>query len=90
MTDTVTEPTLPGMPAAPEPKPLWAVYTAGSDEFIAQASREDAELAKTLFDRLDARNAGNPVYPRCAAEVVPWPGSREEHAEALRGETREN
>lgn len=90
MSDIATEPTLPGMPAAPEPETLWAVHNQGADEFIAQASRKDAELFKSLLDKLDADHAHKPEYPTCAAEIVPWPWSREEHAEALRREAEEN
>lgn len=90
MTNTDTEPTLPGLPDSPEPEPLWAVHNQGADEIIAQASRKDAELFKALLDELDADHAHKPEYPTCAAEIIPWPWSREEHAEALRREAEEN
>jgi hypothetical protein len=92
MTDTTTaiEPPLPEMPDVPEPEPLWAVHNQGADEFIAQASRRDAELFKALLDALDVEHAERPEYPTCAAEIIPWPWSAEDHAEALRREAEEN
>lgn len=90
MTDTTLDQPLPGMPDAPEPEPLWAVHVQGSDDIIPQASRKAADQFKSLLDDLDAENAARPMYPKCSAVIVEWPGTREEHAEALRREAEEN
>lgn len=87
MSDILTEPTLPGMP---EPTPLWAVHVQGSDDIVPQPSREAADQFNALLDALDVENAAKPMYPKFAAQVIPWPGTADEHAEALRREAEEN
>ncbi len=87
MTDTTiaTQP-LPGMP---EPEPMWAVHVQGSDDIVPQPSREAADAFKAALDDLDVKNADKPMYPTFGAVVIEWPGTREEHAEALRREAEE-
>lgn len=82
---------LPGMP---EPEPLWAVHVQGPDDIVAEASRESADRnATALNDWYAARTKDDdfdPVtFPRIHAEVIPWPYSREAHAEALASQAAE-
>lgn len=76
---------LPGMP---EPEPLWAVHVQGPDDILAEVSRESADRNAEAVNGWYAGQRGRPDYdprtfPRVHAEVIPWPYSREAHAEAL-------
>lgn len=88
--DILTEPTLPGMPEMPEPTPLWAVHVQGSDDIVPQSSREAADHFKGVLDARDIENADKPMHPKFTAKVIEWPGTREEHAQALRRDAEES
>lgn len=66
---------------------LWAVHHRGSDDIIAMRDRAAADELIGLLSTRDAETAADPrravtgVYHR--AEVVEWPFTPAEHAEAL-------
>lgn len=85
ITDLPTEPALPGMPQDP---PLWAVLIHGPGEVRAKPDRESAEKdAAGINGWLDALRREGRLDPKVVrwtgAEVIPWPGLRETHAQDL-------
>lgn len=70
---------------------LWAVHHRGSDDIIAQPSRQAANGLVTALDRMDVTEAA--AHPETAAlhhaVVVEWPFSADAHAEELADQERE-
>ncbi|MEU0078593.1 hypothetical protein ABZY58_11905 [Micromonospora tulbaghiae] len=87
MTDAALADDIP-FPGMPEPPELWAVHIQGPDEFVPFLDKEKAEKLVAELDDRDAaeRKRNNPHSAYLNAKLVPWPGSRESFAEALREE----
>lgn len=88
MTDTavIEDVPFPGMPALPE---LWAVHIEGADEYVPFLDKSEAEKLVASLNEMDEaeRKRAKPYSVFCNAKLMPWPGSREEFAEALREES---
>lgn len=69
----------------PTPKILWCVHVYGPDDLLACASRRDA-VQNALWLNLSGyrqQNTNDELMPVAWAVPEPWPGTPEDHHEAL-------